>query len=224
MDHINQGDVDNLFLRLRILMFEHPVGHDEENDINRDDFPGIVFTVEYEDQHGQLKHLEVRLPRYLTAFNQNRVLLRTHRALRELFLYLWRPDTSYSPLASMLAWHTDVWGVTVHAAGESLTLGFYPLHANNPPAAHDEIPAGDEHPRPSHQDSREARARASSAPAGQCTQAVPRHRGKSKRKSKTSQRPNTQRRRSRSDPLSDSSHDSSGFYGPNITVTGNHFW
>ncbi len=40
---MDQGDID--IFHLHILLFEPPVGHNEENDINRDDFPGIVLIV-----------------------------------------------------------------------------------------------------------------------------------------------------------------------------------
>ncbi len=119
---MDQGDID--IFHLHILLFEPPVGHNEENDINRDDFPGIVLIVEFENEFGLLMHVEVRLPLYMTALNPNIGLMRTRRALRELLLYQWTPDTAYSPLVSMLTWQTDLWGVTVHAAGESSTLGF----------------------------------------------------------------------------------------------------
>ncbi len=162
---MDQGDID--IFHLHILLFEPPVGHNEENDINRDDFPGIVLIVEFENEFGLLMHVEVRLPLYMTALNPNIGLMRTRRALRELLLYQWTPDTAYSPLVSMLTWQTDLWGVTVHAAGESSTLAFYPLYTYNPPAAHEEIPMDDEQPGPSHQVNCEASPGGSIAPADQ---------------------------------------------------------
>lgn len=206
---MEQGDINNIFHELHILLFEPPVGHDEENDINRDDFPGIVFIVEFEDEHGLLMHLEVRLPRYMTAFNPSIGLLRTQRALRELLLYLWIPDTEYNPLVSMLTWQTDVWAVTVHAAGESSTLGFYPLYTNNPPAARGEILTDDERPGPSHQVNHEASPGGSRAPAEQSSgsQVAIRQGGKRKRKSSGRSESREWKRR-RSDHQTGSSHDS----------------
>lgn len=205
---MDQGDIDNIF-QLHILLFEPPVGHDEENDINRDDFPGIVVIVEFEDEHGLLMHVEVRLPRYMTAFNPSIALMRTRRALRELLLYQWTPDTEYSPLVYMLTWQTDVWGVTVHAAGESSTLGFYPLYTYNPPAAREEIPMDDEQPGPSHQVNLEASPGVSRAPADQSSDSQVKSRQGGKRKRKTSGRSESRKwKRRRSDHQSDSSFDS----------------
>lgn len=204
---MDQGDID--IFHLHILLFEPPVGHNEENDINRDDFPGIVVIVEFENEFGLLMHVEVRLPLYMTAFNPSIGLMRTRRALRELLLYQWTPDTEYSPLVSMLTWQTDLWGVTVHAAGESSTLGFYPLYTYNPPAAHEEIPMDDEQPGPSHQVNCEASPGGSRAPAGQSSDSQLKRKQGGKRKRKTSGRSESREwKNRRSDHQSDSSFES----------------
>ncbi len=204
---MDQGDID--IFHLHILLFEPPVGHNEENDINRDDFPGIVLIVEFENEFGLLMHVEVRLPLYMTALNPNIGLMRTRRALRELLLYQWTPDTAYSPLVSMLTWQTDLWGVTVHAAGESSTLAFYPLYTYNPQAAHEEIPMDDEQPGPSHQVNCEASPGGSIAPADQSSDSQLKSKQGGKRKRKTSGRSESREwKNSRSDHQSDSSFES----------------